>query len=369
LAPQVHHTAAAAAAAATAAQVNGEQHTVENDSFLRVIYDFSRPHTLIGSALSIPAIAIFATGLPASLPAARQLTALVLAAMVPSLLINIHITGLNQITDVEIDRVNKPELPIAAGRLSMRAAIATVTACLVGGVGLGYLMPAALTSHALQGVIVGSTLLGGMYSLPPIRLKRFPLLAAMCILSVRGAVMNACFYAHFALKSGALSGALSGGLSPPSLTSGIRDVCLLPLRDARCGLLVGFFAVFGVVIALLKDVPDFKGDAQHNIRSFTVRMGRERVFAAASNLMIALLWGTGAAMAAAAVRAASAAGTPLSWVVGARAALAAVAGAAGRTVLLKRRAVNPTDPKQVYKFYMFLWGLFYTSYLCLPFVR
>ena len=34
---------------------------------------------------------------------------------------NIFITGINQLTDVEIDRINKPFLPIAAGDLSPRA--------------------------------------------------------------------------------------------------------------------------------------------------------------------------------------------------------------------------------------------------------
>lgn len=33
---------------------------------------------------------------------------------------NIYIVGLNQITDVEIDRINKPWLPLASGAFSMR---------------------------------------------------------------------------------------------------------------------------------------------------------------------------------------------------------------------------------------------------------
>lgn len=31
--------------------------------------------------------------------------------------------------------------------------------------------------------------------------------------------------------------------------------------------------------------------------------------------------------------------------------------------------VDPEDPKEVYKFYMHLWKLFYLSYLVLPFAR
>ena len=56
---------------------------------------------------------------------------------------NVFIVGVNQITDVEIDRVNKPELPIAAGDLSpaaarrivARAVVIPVVLALTQGVG------------------------------------------------------------------------------------------------------------------------------------------------------------------------------------------------------------------------------------------
>ncbi len=46
--------------------------------------------------------------------------AALLQALVPALLMNICIVGLNQLYDVEIDRVNKPYLPLASGELSER---------------------------------------------------------------------------------------------------------------------------------------------------------------------------------------------------------------------------------------------------------
>lgn len=53
----------------------------------------------------------------------------------------------------------------------MKKAIATVLVCLAGGMSMGF-ANTPLTSTALQAVIVGSTVLGTMYSLEPIRLKR-----------------------------------------------------------------------------------------------------------------------------------------------------------------------------------------------------
>ena len=43
-----------------------------------------------------------------------------------SLMLNIYIVGLNQLTDVDIDRINKPYLPIAAGAFTMQTGLALV---------------------------------------------------------------------------------------------------------------------------------------------------------------------------------------------------------------------------------------------------
>ena len=41
-------------------------------------------------------------------------------ALIPALLMNVCIVGLNQIFDVPIDRINKPYLPLASGEFSVR---------------------------------------------------------------------------------------------------------------------------------------------------------------------------------------------------------------------------------------------------------
>lgn len=42
--------------------------------------------------------------------------------------------------------------------------------------------------------------------------------------------------------------------------------------------LTTFFAVFGVVIALMKDVPDVRGDVEYKIPSFSVKLGAAKMF-------------------------------------------------------------------------------------------
>ena len=41
-----------------------------------------------------------------------------LQALVPALLMNVSIVGLNQLYDVEIDKINKPYLPLASGEMT-----------------------------------------------------------------------------------------------------------------------------------------------------------------------------------------------------------------------------------------------------------
>ena len=61
-----------------------------------------------------------------------------------------------------------------------------VLASLVSGLALGWAHPRYCTD-ALRATLVGSALLGTAYSAPPLRLKRFPLLAGLCIMAVRHA--------------------------------------------------------------------------------------------------------------------------------------------------------------------------------------
>jgi homogentisate phytyltransferase/homogentisate geranylgeranyltransferase len=127
---------------------------------LGVLWRFSRPHTLIGTFVS-------ATGL--YLIAVHELPGSgfdhLLWVIVAGAGVNLAIVGVNQITDVEIDRVNKPHLPIAAGELTREAAWRIVAAAAALPLVLG------LTQGALEtGAVVAALVVGAAYSLPPVRL-------------------------------------------------------------------------------------------------------------------------------------------------------------------------------------------------------
>mmetsp|Transcript_168320 Transcript_168320/g.540771 ORF Transcript_168320/g.540771 Transcript_168320/m.540771 type:complete len:399 (-) Transcript_168320:154-1350(-) len=312
------------------------------------LYDFTRPHTLVGTLISVPAVHLFAAAPAiASQGAAAVAPAMlwsVVLALVPALLINLYITGLNQIYDVEIDKVNKPYLPIAAGRLSLAGAW---RACLIS---LGLAVAWSWTffgarSLALHITLAGSAALGTAYSAPPIRMKRSPFLAAFCIIVVRGLLVQLGFY-WFAME----------GLGRVGLE------CL----DGRGIAAAAFFGVFGLVIALMKDVPDVLGDELAGIKSMSVRLGPEVMLKTATIVLWTLLGTTAGGFG---IMAGSAAltGQPLLALPRVSLSLAALWGL--RFAIGARKDVDARDPKGVYAFYMDVWKVFYASYLCLPLAR
>jgi len=207
---------------------------------LLALWRFGRPHTVIGTLTSITGLYLIAVAQDAA-PGVGDLA----WTLVAGYGVNVFIVGLNQITDVEIDRINKPYLPIAAGDLTIAQAWGIVGVCGAVPVVL------ALTQGAVElaGVLAGLAV-GVVYSVPPLRLKRFPALASLCISGVRSVVVNLAVYAHFA-----------GSIAGP--------VWALTL----------FVAPFSFAIAILKDVPDIEGDRRYQIVTFTLRLGARRVLA------------------------------------------------------------------------------------------
>lgn len=262
---------------------------------------------------------------------------------------NLYITGLNQITDVEIDKINKPELPMAKGDLKYSTACVVVLVALAISLGMSVMNP-ILSSSGLQVALWGSFILGTLYSLPPFRMKKHPLLAAFCIVAVRGTIINAGFYSH----------AVSTAFDSVPAVSGVLS-CLM--HDWRCALTSLFFGVFGIVIALMKDVPDADGDRIFNIRSFTVRLGQKRVFGTMKNLLTALFGVFGGALIKWTTMA------PAAPVAARRGLVGLACWAAGWSVNKAAKGVNAEDSGEVYDYYMYLWKLFYLSYLVMPFAK
>lgn len=101
---------------------------------LRALYKFTRPHTIRGTILASFAGTIRAlVDTPGAIANANWSLMLPRAfiGMVALLLGNAFIVGINQIFDEDIDKLNKPFLPVASGEMSKPFAWGAV---LTGGI-------------------------------------------------------------------------------------------------------------------------------------------------------------------------------------------------------------------------------------------
>ena len=105
---------------------------------LRAIYKFTRPHTIRGTILaSIAGTTRALIDTPGALVNAQWAVMLPRAfiGMIALLCGNAFIVGINQIFDDDIDKLNKPFLPVASGEMSKRFAwVAVATAGIIGPV-------------------------------------------------------------------------------------------------------------------------------------------------------------------------------------------------------------------------------------------
>jgi homogentisate phytyltransferase / homogentisate geranylgeranyltransferase len=293
---------------------------VRRASALGTLWRFSRPHTLVGTFLSATGLYLIAA---AELPHAGLDN--LFWVIVAGAGVNIAIVGVNQITDVEIDRVNKPYLPLAAGELSREGAWRIVAVAAVVPVVL------ALTQGLLEtAAVVAALAVGAAYSLPPVRLKRSPVVASLCISGVRAVAVNLGMYGHFSLAFG-------GTLEiPPSVWA-----------------LTAFVLPFSFAIAVLKDVPDMEGDRRFRIATFTVRLGPRRAARLGLGALVAAYAGMivlGPVLVDDADGAVLAGGHALALAL----------------LLLWARRADPADPVAFTGFYLRVWALFFLEYALVP---
>ncbi|HTL88728.1 MAG TPA: homogentisate phytyltransferase [Leptolyngbya sp.] len=282
--------------------------------WLYAFWKFSRPHTIIGTSLSV-------LGLYLIVSSTNQLhPVLLIAPWIACICGNIYIVGLNQLEDIAIDKINKPHLPLASGEFSVKQGRTIVFLC-----GIVAIAVAISQSIYLFGMVGLSLAIGTLYSLPPVRLKRFPFWASLCIFTVRGAIVNLGLFLHF-----------NQGFPIP----------------AKVWALTIFILVFTFAIAIFKDMPDTEGDRQYNIRTLTLRLGQRPVF----NLARTVLTACYLSIIAIAV---------LLPGVNALFLVVSHAIALGLVWFFSYR-IDLREKSEVTRFYQFIWKLFFLEYLIFP---
>lgn len=331
---------------ASTSYTTSQSESKQPSHFLSILWRFTRPHTILGSGLSVLCLYCFAC--PLAVWSSSLFWKSLTTSAIPALLMNLYITGLNQVTDVEIDKVNKPYLPIASGDLSLQSGIAIIVVSLIISTIIGL-----KSSWPLRMVLFGSGVLGTLYSLPPFRLKRFPLLAALCITTVRGALVNMGFF--FQAKMNVMNVALPSFLEA---CKSFPEVVSMSL----------FFAAFGVVIALMKDTPDVEGDRLFSIPSFSVKRGAKPMFKFSLAALCSLLFGTGGAFISHS-QVLHSASTLSTCTKSTRIAIGSILVALAMDLIRRYKIVDKKNPESIFDCYMHVWNVFYMCYVLLPFVR
>ncbi|HEY9809829.1 MAG TPA: homogentisate phytyltransferase [Halomicronema sp.] len=303
-------------------------------NFLHSLWKFSRPHTIIGTTLSVFSLYIITQYTLKNSQFNIEIINL-LTTWIACLCGNIYIVGLNQIEDIEIDKINKPHLPIAAGEFTPKQAKIIVILT-----GILSLLIAAYTGPFLLAMVGISLTLGTAYSLPPIRLKRYPFWASFCIFTVRGIIVNLGLYLHFndILKI----------TSHP-----IKNLNSLPQIPPQISLLTLFILIFTFAIAIFKDIPDIEGDRKYNISTFTLKLGAPAIFKL-SLWVITTCYIT--------ITLAALIFLPQ------KTALFLCISHLLTLILLwwNSQKINLQDKIEIAKFYQFIWKLFFLEYLLFP---
>jgi homogentisate solanesyltransferase len=294
---------------------------------MRALYKFTRPHTIRGTILaSVAGTTRALIDTPGAIASAQWGTMLprAIIGMIALLLGNAFIVGINQIYDDDIDKLNKPFLPVASGEMSKRYAWVTVaTAGIVGPLLVHNFFPFMLFKLYMLGWSLGC-----IYSVPPIRTKRNPFAAGLTIATVRGFLLN--FGVYYAVKD-----AIGASFS----------------WSPKVSFIARFMTMYATVIAVTKDLPDIEGDRKYNISTFATKVGVANI---AKGATVCLL-----------LNYVHAIGTGLLSAAGSFNKIPMIGGHAALALMLLNhfRSLTPDSIPSVKTYYKHIWDLFYLEYV------
>ncbi len=217
-------------------------------AFLRL----SRPFTLLAPAAGMASGSLVALGTLRGRPGVPGDADLllghlpqILAGAALAALLNASSNAVNQVFDLAIDRVNKPDRPLPKGEVTIRGALLFAAATAAAAVALAWrLNPVTLW------IVLFTALVVYAYSGPPFRTKRFWQLANLTIAIPRGTLL---FVAGWTAVDG----------------------------DARLGsmllwVLGGMYGLFILGAATTKDYADMEGDRREGCVTLPLRFGVRR---------------------------------------------------------------------------------------------
>ena len=155
----------------------------------KVYVEFARPFTLVAPALGFISGALTAVG---AYPHQEWSLAVITPGLIGAAMAAIFNAGsnaLNQIYDLEIDRVNKGKRPLPSGRMSMREAWVFTLIAYALTLILAWLV-APQGRHECFWIVAIAVIATVIYSVPPLRTKRLGMWANITIAIPRGVLLK-----------------------------------------------------------------------------------------------------------------------------------------------------------------------------------
>jgi 4-hydroxybenzoate polyprenyltransferase len=212
----------------------------------RAFVELSRPFTLVAPALGFLSGAVTAAGAAPVEPWSATLVAYPVIGSIMAAVLNAGSNALNQIYDLDIDRVNKPKRPLPGGRLSIRDAWIFSAASYAIAWALAWMVAPGGRRDCFW-LVVAATAATVVYSCPPLRTKRHGIWANVTIAIPRGVLLKVAGWS--AVKSMA-------GVEPWFIGA--------------------IFGLFVLGASTTKDFADMEGDRRGGCRTLPIVYGVRR---------------------------------------------------------------------------------------------
>ena len=213
---------------------------------VRSYVDLARPFTLVAPALGFISGALTAIGAaPRELWAPELLTAPLVGAAMAALL-NAGNNALNQIYDLDIDRVNKPKRPLPSGRLTVQQVWWFTNITYALALGLAWLV-APGKRHECFWLVAIAVVCTYLYSVPPFRTKRLGIWANVTIAIPRGVLLKVAGW------------------------SSVKTIVGVEPWYIGC-----IFGLFLLGATTTKDFADMEGDSRGGCRTLPIQYGVRR---------------------------------------------------------------------------------------------
>jgi 4-hydroxybenzoate polyprenyltransferase len=208
--------------------------------------ELSRPFTLVAPALGFASGAATAAGAAPREAWSVDLLWYPCIGLVMAAVLNAASNALNQIYDLDIDRINKPRRPLPSGRLSLSVAWTFTFATYAVALGLAWLVAPA-GRHECFWIVIAATVITVLYSAPPFRTKRLGIWANVTIAIPRGVLLKVAGWS--AVKT---------------------------IFGAEPWFIGAIFGLFLLGASTTKDFADMEGDARGGCRTLPIIYGVRR---------------------------------------------------------------------------------------------